>query len=106
MVQKPKLYIGDYVRIAKTDLPFRKGYQQIFLSDKIFEIVAFPTVNPPINSRFDAGKEEINWKTFEKELSLIGNKADFDKDGQWWVHCTLDINSINRIIPRKHSGQF
>ena len=29
LVQKPKFYVGDYVRIAKTDLPFRKGYKQI-----------------------------------------------------------------------------
>ena len=24
LIQKPKFYVGDYVRIAKTDLPFRK----------------------------------------------------------------------------------
>ena len=45
LVQKPKFYVGDYVRIAKTDLPFRKGYKQIY-TDEVFEIVAIPTVNP------------------------------------------------------------
>ena len=45
LVQKPKFFVGDYERIAKTDLPFRKGYKQIF-ADKVFEIVAIPTVNP------------------------------------------------------------
>ena len=55
------------MRIAKTDLPFRKGYQLIF-PDKFFEIFAIPTVNPPINSRFDAGKREINEKLLKKNL--------------------------------------
>ena len=67
LVQKPKFYVGDYVRTAKTDLPFRKGYKQIF-TDEVFEIVAIPTVNPPKYSLIDADKE-INEKFDEKELS-------------------------------------
>ena len=81
LVQKPKLYVGEYVRIAKTDLPFRKGYKQIY-TDKVFEIVANPTVNPPTYSFIDAEKEEINGKFNEKELRLIGNKADYNENGQ------------------------
>ena len=81
LVQKPKFYVGDYVRIAKTDLPFRKGYKQIF-TDEVFEIVAIPTVNPPTYSLIDAEKEEISGKFYEKELSLIGNKADYNENGQ------------------------
>ena len=81
LVQKPKFYVGDYVRIAKTDLPFRKGYKQIF-TDKLFEIVAVPTVDPPIYSLIDAEKEEINGKFYEKELSLIGNNADYNENRQ------------------------
>ena len=42
LVQKPIFYVGDYVRIAKTDLPFRKVYKQIF-TDEVFEIVVIPT---------------------------------------------------------------
>ena len=56
------------MRIAKTDLPLRKVYKQIF-TDKIFEKVAIPTVNPPKYSLIDAEKEETNGKFFEKELS-------------------------------------
>ena len=81
LVQKPKFYVGDYVRIAKTDLPFRKGYKQIF-TDEVFEVVAIPTVNPPTYSLIDAEKEEISGKFYEKELSLIGNKADYNENGQ------------------------
>ena len=68
------------MRIAKTDLPFRKGYKQLF-TDEIFRIVVI-TVNHPIYSLIDAEKEEISGNFNEKEFSLIGNKADFDKDGQ------------------------
>ena len=81
LVQKPKFYVGDYVRIAKTDLPFRKGYKQIF-TDEVFDVVAIPTVNPPTYSLIDAEKEEISGKFYEKELSLIGNKADYNENGQ------------------------
>ena len=80
LVQKPKLYVGDFVRIAKTDLPFRKGYKLTF-TDKVFEIVAIPKVNPPTYSLTDAGKEEIRDKFYEKELWLIGNKADYNENG-------------------------
>ena len=76
-----KLYVGDYVRIEKTDLPFRKGYKLIF-TDKVFEIVALPTVNPPTYSLIDAEKEEISGQFYEKQLSLIGNTADYNENGQ------------------------
>ena len=81
LVQKPKFNVGDYVRIAKTDLPFRKGYKLIF-ADEFFEIVAIPTVNPPTYSLIDAEKDEISGKFYEKELSLIENKADYNENGQ------------------------
>ena len=69
------------MRIAKTDLLVRKGYKQIS-TDEVFEIVAIPTVNPPTYSLIDAEKEKINAKFYEKELSLIGNKADYKENGQ------------------------
>ena len=81
LVQKSKFYVGDYVRIAKTDLPFRKGYKKIF-RDKVFGIVAIPTVKPSTCSLIDAEKEEMSGKSYEKELSLIGNKADYNENGQ------------------------
>ena len=69
------------MRKTKTDLPFRKGYKQIF-TDKVFEIVAISTVNPPTYTLIDAEKEEISGKFYEKELSLIGNNAEYNKNGQ------------------------
>ena len=49
---------------------------------QVFEIVAIPTVNPPTYSLIDAEKEEISGKFYEKELSFIGNKADYNENGQ------------------------
>ena len=69
------------MRIARTDLPFRKNCKQIF-TEEDFEIVAILTVHPPKYSLNDAEKEEINGKFFEKELSLIANimtKLDNDE---------------------------
>ena len=68
LVKKTKILFGDYVLIAKTDLPFRKGYKLIF-TDEVFEIVAIPTVNPPSYSLLDAEKEEISGNFYEEELS-------------------------------------
>ena len=37
LVRRPKFYVGDFVRISKADLPFRKGYKQTF-TNEVFEI--------------------------------------------------------------------
>ena len=57
IVQTTKFYFGDYVQIAKTYLP-------------------------PTYSLNYAETEETNEMFYEKELNLIGIKADFDKNGQ------------------------
>ena len=56
LAQQPKFYVGDFVRIARNDLFFRKGYKQNF-TDKFFGIVAIPNVNPPTFSLIAAEKE-------------------------------------------------
>ena len=55
--------------------------EQIF-TDEVFEIVAIPTVNPLTLGLIDAEKEEISGKFYEKELSLIGKKADYNENWQ------------------------
>ena len=44
--QKPKFNLRDEVRIAKQDLPFKKGYKHSF-TDEIFTIIKILTFNPP-----------------------------------------------------------
>lgn len=66
----PRFRIGDYVRIAKPDLPFRKGYKQSF-TDEVFEISSISTVNPPTYQLIDANKETIKGKFYEPELNQV-----------------------------------
>ena len=73
LVRRPKLYVGDFVRTAKTDIPFRKGYKQSF-TDEVFEIFDIPTRNPPTYNLIDADNEAIEGKFYESELIRLLEK--------------------------------
>ena len=73
LVRRPKLYVGDFVRIAKIDILFRKGYKQTF-TDKIFEVFDIPTTNPPTYNLIDADREPIEGKFYEPELIRVLEK--------------------------------
>ena len=73
LVRRPKLYVGDFVRIAKIELPFRKGYKQSF-TDEVFEIFDISTRNPPTYNLIDADKEPIEGKFCEPELIRVLEK--------------------------------
>ena len=77
LVQKPKFSVGDYVRVAKTDLPLRKGSKQTF-TDIFFERLAIATVNSLTYSLIDAKKEEIIGN-FLKSKEKIFLKSIFEK---------------------------
>ena len=64
---KPKFKIGDRVRISKTDIPLRNGYQPQF-TDEIFKISAISTKKFPTYIIKDLEKEEVLGKFYEKEL--------------------------------------
>ena len=70
LVRRLKLYVSDFVRIAKIDLPFRKGCKQSF-TDKVFEIFDIPTRNPPTYNLIDADKEPMEGKFNEPELIRV-----------------------------------
>ncbi len=70
VVKKPKLSIGDFVRISKEDIPFRKGYRQQF-TDEIFEILDIATTNPVTYRLKDSTGELILGKFYEKELVKV-----------------------------------
>ena len=67
LVRRPKFYVGDFVRISKADLLFRKGYKQTF-SNEVFEIYDIPTTNPPTYSLIDASQEPVKGKIYELEF--------------------------------------
>ena len=73
LVRRPKLYDGDFVRIAKIGFPFRKGFKQSF-TDEVFEFFDIPTRNPPTYNLIDADKEPIEGKFYEPELIKVLEK--------------------------------
>ena len=75
LVRRPKLYVGDFVIIAKIDIPFRKGYKQSF-TDEVFEIFDVPTKNPPTYNLIDANKVPIERKFYEPELIRVVEKVE------------------------------
>ena len=58
------------MRIAKPDLPFRKGYKQSF-TDEVFTIDRITTINPPTYALLDATNEKILGKFYEPELVRV-----------------------------------
>ena len=69
-VRKPRYKVGDKVRIAKQDLPFKKGYKQNF-TDEIFTIIKTATFNPPTYNLTDFEGEIIGGKFYEPELIKV-----------------------------------
>lgn len=67
--KKPKYKIGDKVRIAGVDRPFRKGYWQQF-SDEIFTISSVFSRSPPCYIIKD-DKENLDGKFYEPELIKV-----------------------------------
>ena len=68
--QKPKFYIGDFVRRVKKDKAFKKSYKQSF-TDEVFEITGIPTLSPPTYSLVVADKEPIQGQFYQPELQLV-----------------------------------
>ena len=65
--RKPKIKIGDRVRISKNDSPFRKGYKPQFTKE-VFEIFASSSRKPPTYTIKDEQDEIIRGKFHQKEL--------------------------------------
>ena len=75
LVSRPKFWIGDFVRISKIDLPFRKGYKQTF-SNELFEVYDIPTMNPPTYSIIDSNQDPIRVKFYQLELVKVAENSE------------------------------
>ena len=67
LVKKPKFKVGHRVRIAKQDLPFKKGYKQNF-TDELFRVTKIATFNAPTYYLADSDGEDIAGKFYEPEM--------------------------------------
>lgn len=81
VAKRAKFAVGDFVRIAKQDLPFKKGYKQSF-TDEIFTITNKPTSNPNTYNLIDASGEEIKGKFYEFELVKVGDLQNVTPEQQ------------------------
>ena len=68
--QKPRFFVGDFVRIIKKDKVFRKGYEQSY-SDEVFEITNIPKLIPSSHSLIYANTEQIEGTFFQSDLQLV-----------------------------------
>ena len=66
----PKFKVGDFVRVSKENLPFKKGYKQNY-TDEIFQIDKIATLNPPTYNLLDSTREKLLGKFYEPELILV-----------------------------------
>ena len=73
-VSKPRFAIANRVRIAKEDLPFKKGYKQSF-TDEVFTITKIATFNPPTYNLRDEKGENIRGKFYEPELTRVNGRV-------------------------------
>ena len=68
--KKPIFKTGDWVRTAKFDLLFRKGYKPQFTGE-VFKIVPIATKKPPTYTIKDEQGEIIQGKLYQKELIQV-----------------------------------
>ena len=68
--RKPKLEIGDRVRISKYDSPFRKNYK-LQCTKEVFAIIAISSRKPPTYTIKDEQDEVNRGKFYQKELIKV-----------------------------------
>ena len=75
LVSLHKFRIGDFVRISKFDLPFRKGYKQTF-TNEVFEVYDIPTIKPPTYNLIDSSQDPIRGKFYQLELEKVADNSE------------------------------
>ena len=68
--QRPKFYVGHFVRIVKKGKVFKKGYKQS-TTDEVFEVENLENFNLSTFSAIDAKGEKIEGQFFQTELKLV-----------------------------------
>lgn len=70
VIKKPKLKVGNTVRISKEDIAFRKGYKPQF-TEELFTITGVNKGSPPTYQIQDLDEEPILGKFYESELIKV-----------------------------------
>ena len=75
VIKKPKFKLRQHVRIRRRIDLFHRGYR-IQFTEKVFQIAAVETLNPPTYSLTDCSNQLIQGKFYESEL------VQFEKDNE------------------------
>jgi hypothetical protein len=70
MSVKPKLCVGDHVRISISKQPFEKGYENNW-SREIFKVSKVILRRPVMYELVDLGNEDIKGRFYEKEIQKV-----------------------------------
>jgi hypothetical protein len=107
MTRKPRLRVGDSVRIAKTRHVFAKGYKaswggELFKIDSVIEKREIP-----VYRLTDAAGENIAGTFYEHELTRVRLKGGDNR--LWEIDRVLDKKTVNRkpmlFVKWKHYGE-
>ena len=74
-LQKPKLNVGDQVRLSMSQMRFRKGYLPGW-TDELFQVARVFRDNPPYYKINDLGGEWLEGTFYKEELQKIYKKDD------------------------------
>ena len=74
-LRKPKLKVGDQVRLSMTRMRFRKGYLPGW-TDELFQVAQVFRDNPPYYKIKDLQDEWLEGTFYEEELQKIYKKDD------------------------------
>lgn len=91
-LKKPKLKIGDYVRLAKEKGTFEKGYETNF-TEEVFKITKVICHTFPTYEIEDLNREPIDGKFYEQELQ----KVNFDPNAEF---------KIDKIVQTRGKGNI
>ena len=104
LVCRPKFYVGDFLRLSKADLPFRKVYKQTF-TNEVFEIYDIPITNLPTYSLIDSSQEPVKGKFFELEaVKFRDNSSELTKFNEFTLH--LVSSASMNIFPQNTLSSF
>ena len=99
--KKAKYKVGDLVRIASKNVPFRKGFLQQF-TNEIFSISTVFSTHPPSYILRDEKGQEIQGKFYEAEIIKVLKlkKIHFTNhflaliDNEWFIPQTKPIKQL------------
>ena len=91
---KPKLTVGNKVRVTVARSRFRKGYKLGAWTEEVFTVTSVTRGNPPVYKIADASGEELKGTFYAEELQKIDKEDD--------VYRVERVVKTKKVRGRKH----